>query len=312
MSSPKRPATGARCRRSLVELRARDRSPGRPDPVAARPARRGGEAGRRGQAPPPRDLPRPGARARRAGAPDRGRQRRLPARGGAAGVPRDHVGLPVAREPAHRRLPRPRGDLQPPGGQDALRPVGALRRRRRRWAKSSARSAAAPTTAWSPSRRRRRVWSPTRSTTSSTATSLIVGEIVIEIAHALLTRSGQTAGVERVYAHPAAAARCAAGLVEAIPGVAVMPAPSAAAAAASARDDARSAALAPALAADLFDLAVAKARLDDGPDRRRALPGAGQGAAGPRPATTPPACSSASTTVRGAWPTSSTGWPPRA
>jgi chorismate mutase / prephenate dehydratase len=94
---------------------------------------------------------------------------------------------------------------------------------------------------------------------------LIVGEIVIEVAHALLTRSGQTAGVERVHAHPAAAARCAAGLVEAIPGVAVVPAASAAAAAAAARDDARSAALAPALAADLFDLAVAKARLDDGP-----------------------------------------------
>jgi chorismate mutase/prephenate dehydratase len=36
-------------------------------------------------------------------------------------------------------------------------------------------------------------------------------------------------------------------------------------AAASARDDGRSAALAPAMAADLFDLAVAKARLDDGP-----------------------------------------------
>jgi chorismate mutase/prephenate dehydratase len=44
-----------------------------------------------------------------------------------------------------------------------------------------------------------------------------------------------------------------------------MTASSAAAAAALARDDARAAALAPALAADLFDLAVAKARLDDGP-----------------------------------------------
>src|SRR4051812_35267716 len=31
---------------------------------------------------------------------------------------------------------------------------------------------------------------------------LIVGEIVIEAAHALLTHSGTTAGVERVYAHP--------------------------------------------------------------------------------------------------------------
>jgi chorismate mutase/prephenate dehydratase len=94
---------------------------------------------------------------------------------------------------------------------------------------------------------------------------LIVGEIVIEAAHALLTHSGTTAGVERVYAHPVAAARCAAGLVEAVGGAAIVAAPSAAAAAALARDDARGAAVAPALAGELFDLAVAKARLDDGP-----------------------------------------------
>ena len=47
---------------------------------------------------------------------------------------------------------------------------------------------------------------------------LIVGEIVIEAAHALLTHSGATAGIERVFAHPVAAARCAAGLVEAVAG----------------------------------------------------------------------------------------------
>ena len=47
---------------------------------------------------------------------------------------------------------------------------------------------------------------------------LIVGEIVIEAAHALLTHTGATAGVERVFAHPVAAARCAAGLVEAVGG----------------------------------------------------------------------------------------------
>jgi len=94
---------------------------------------------------------------------------------------------------------------------------------------------------------------------------LIVGEIVIEAAHALLTHTGGTAGVERVFAHPVAAARCAAGLVEAVGGAAVMTAPSAAAAAALARADSKSAALAPAVAADLFDLVVARPRLDDGP-----------------------------------------------
>src|SRR6185503_19675002 len=55
---------------------------------------------------------------------------------------------------------------------------------------------------------------------------LIVGEIVIEAAHALLTHHGQTGAVERIYAHPAAAARCAAGLVEAAPGAALIAAPS--------------------------------------------------------------------------------------
>jgi chorismate mutase / prephenate dehydratase len=94
---------------------------------------------------------------------------------------------------------------------------------------------------------------------------LIVAEIFVEAAHALLTHTGQVAGVERVYAHPVAAARCAAGLVEAVGGAAIVAAPSAAAAAALAREDARGAAVAPALAGELFDLVVAKARLDDGP-----------------------------------------------
>jgi chorismate mutase/prephenate dehydratase len=94
---------------------------------------------------------------------------------------------------------------------------------------------------------------------------LIVGEIFVEAAHALLTHSGATAGIERVYAHPVAAARCAAGLVEAVGAASIVAAPSAAAAAALARDDARGAAVAPALAGELFDLLVAKPRLDDGP-----------------------------------------------
>jgi chorismate mutase/prephenate dehydratase len=94
---------------------------------------------------------------------------------------------------------------------------------------------------------------------------LIVAEIVIQAAHALLTHTGTNAGVERVYAHPVAAARCAAGLVEAVGAASIVAAPSAAAAAALARDDAHGAAVAPALAGELFDLLVARPRLDDGP-----------------------------------------------
>ena len=126
---------------------------------------------------------------------------------------------------------------------------------------------------------------------------LIVAEIVIEAAHALLTHSGTTAGIERVFAHPVAAARCAAGLVEAAAGAAVVAAPSAAAAAAMARDDPHGAALAPALAAELFDLAVAGPASTTVRRTWRASWCSGGGAAGRR-ATTPPACSSGWTTGR--------------
>src|SRR5260221_89193 len=60
---------------------------------------------------------------------------------------------------------------------------------------------------------------------------LIVGEIVIQAAHALLTHAGTTAGIERVYAHPVAAARRAPGPLRAVGGPARVPAPPAAAAA---------------------------------------------------------------------------------
>ena len=110
---------------------------------------------------------------------------------------------------------------------------------------------------------------------------LIVGEIVIEAAHALLTHTGQTAGVERVFAHPVAAARCAAGLVEAVGGAAWWrprrPRP-------RRRWRARictRAALAPALAAELFDLVGGPAAPRRRARRRRALPGARAATAAP-------------------------------
>ncbi len=132
---------------------------------------------------------------------------------------------------------------------------------------------------------------------------LIVGEIVIEIAHALLTRSGQTAGVERVYAHPAAAARCAAGPGRGDPrrrgdaggvggGRGGGGARRRALGGAGTRAGGRS-------VRSRGRQGAARRRAG----RRRALPGAGQGAAARRPAPTPPACSSASTTGPGAWPT---------
>ena len=95
---------------------------------------------------------------------------------------------------------------------------------------------------------------------------LIVGEIVIEAAHALLTHTGSTSGIERVYAHPVAAARCAAGSGRGGPGRGGGDrALGGGGGDAGARRCPGGAAVAPALAAEIFDLAVAKARLDDGP-----------------------------------------------
>jgi len=91
---------------------------------------------------------------------------------------------------------------------------------------------------------------------------LVVGEILLDKSHALLARSQSLVGIERVHIQAETAGRCASALVELLPHATVVVEPTEAAAAAGARDDARAAAVAPAAAADLFDLLVVKDRLE--------------------------------------------------
>jgi chorismate mutase/prephenate dehydratase len=92
----------------------------------------------------------------------------------------------------------------------------------------------------------------------------ISAEVVLEVSHCLLVRPGTELGqVERVYSHPQALAQCRRWLVANLPRASLLEAASTADAARLARDDARGAAIASELAAKLYDLAVARQRLED-------------------------------------------------
>lgn len=92
----------------------------------------------------------------------------------------------------------------------------------------------------------------------------ISAEIVLEVSHCLLTRGGlEPGGVERVYSHPQALAQCRRWLAANLPRAVVVEAASTAEAARLARDDARGAAIASELAARLYELTVARRKLED-------------------------------------------------
>ena len=92
----------------------------------------------------------------------------------------------------------------------------------------------------------------------------ISSEIVLEVSHCLLLRQGvEVAQVERVYSHPQALAQCRRWLAANLPRAAVVEAASTAEAARLAREDACGAAIASDLAARLYDLVVARRKLED-------------------------------------------------
>ncbi len=91
----------------------------------------------------------------------------------------------------------------------------------------------------------------------------IVAEVFLPVAHHLMNRSGRLEDVERVYSHPHALAQCRRWLEARLPGVPVLDAPSTAHAARLAAEEPRAAAVAGALAADLYGLETVEARIED-------------------------------------------------
>jgi chorismate mutase/prephenate dehydratase len=91
----------------------------------------------------------------------------------------------------------------------------------------------------------------------------IAAEIVLEVSHCLLTRTGTLDPVQKVYSHPQALAQCRAWLAATLPKAALIEVASTALAARLAKDDPVAAAVASELAGQLYDLRVAKAKIED-------------------------------------------------
>jgi chorismate mutase/prephenate dehydratase len=91
----------------------------------------------------------------------------------------------------------------------------------------------------------------------------ICGQIVIEVSHCLLHRTGDLGQIQKVYSHPQAVAQCRKWLAENLPQVAVIEVASTALAARLAKDDPQSAAVASELAGQLYDLRVVRRRIED-------------------------------------------------
>jgi chorismate mutase/prephenate dehydratase len=91
----------------------------------------------------------------------------------------------------------------------------------------------------------------------------ISSEIVLEVSHCLLTRSGTTDEIQKVYSHPQALGQCRAWLSANLPKAALIEVASTALAARLAKDDPVAGAVASELAGQLYDLKVAKAKIED-------------------------------------------------
>jgi chorismate mutase / prephenate dehydratase len=91
----------------------------------------------------------------------------------------------------------------------------------------------------------------------------ISAEIVLQVSHCLLTRTGSLDGIQKVYSHPQALAQCRAWLSANVPKAALIEVASTALAARLAKDDPVAAAVASELAGQLYDLKIAKHKIED-------------------------------------------------
>lgn len=94
----------------------------------------------------------------------------------------------------------------------------------------------------------------------------IVAEVLLRVSHNLLSLSGKTEDVRRIYSHPQPLGQCRGWLEQHFPDVPVLDATSTAQAAKLAAEDPEAAAVASELAADLYGLRTVEARIEDNPD----------------------------------------------
>lgn len=91
----------------------------------------------------------------------------------------------------------------------------------------------------------------------------ITAEILLEVHHDLLSRTGRMEDVKKVYSHPQPLAQCRQWLDENLPGIPVVDVASTATAAQIVSEDYSAAAIASELAASLYDLKVIRSRIED-------------------------------------------------
>ncbi len=91
----------------------------------------------------------------------------------------------------------------------------------------------------------------------------ICGEILIRISHDLLSRTGSTEKIRKIYSHPQALAQCRQWLRKRFPQVALSESTSTARAAQLAAEDEEAAAISSSLASQLYGLKVVESRIED-------------------------------------------------
>jgi chorismate mutase/prephenate dehydratase len=94
----------------------------------------------------------------------------------------------------------------------------------------------------------------------------ICAEVLLQVSHHLLTRTGERTGVSKVYAHAQSIEQCRVWLDRHLPGVPVVDVSSTARAAQLAAEDEGGAAIASDMAASLYGLHIAASGLEDIPD----------------------------------------------
>lgn len=91
----------------------------------------------------------------------------------------------------------------------------------------------------------------------------VVAEVVLEISHFLLSKSGKTEDIKKVYSHPQPIAQCRNWLAKNLPGTPVIETASTAVAAQMAASNPEVAAIASEFAASIYDLKIARKRIED-------------------------------------------------